>query len=75
MLQTLAVGLLLIGAVLPDATADAGSQLRALKQFGGVISPPDDGFLMNYSEVLSKQLLHRHAGAGRAPIVPETESC
>lgn len=35
MLQTLAVGLLLISAVLPDATADAGAQLRALKQFGG----------------------------------------
>ncbi len=40
MLQTVAVGLLMISAVLPDVTADAGAQLRALKQFGGEKLPP-----------------------------------
>ena len=35
LLQTAALSLLLISAVLPDAAADVGSQLRALKQFGG----------------------------------------
>ena len=40
LLQTSALTLLLVSGALPDATADPGSQLRVLKQFGGEHSKP-----------------------------------
>ena len=43
--QTLVLSLLLVSVGLPDAAADFGSQLRALKQFGGRASTPQHDVL------------------------------
>ena len=54
LLQTSALTLLLVSGVLPDATADAGSQLRALKQFGGKHPTPEHTVSCNVASVLER---------------------
>ena len=53
LLQTLALSLLLVSAVLPDAAADVKSQLRSLKQFGAQRLHPDHIMFMHCSDASS----------------------
>lgn len=54
LLQTSALTLLLVSGHLPDATADAGSQLRALKQFGGKDLTPEHTVSCGVSSMLER---------------------